>query len=139
MNPSPRARHRRAPKKTGLLALAGLALAVQAAEPVVETASQRALFDSYQMCAALHLPEDFRQIRDAELSAGAATRLCRVERLALGGQFALDNPGTYETDRYLKAQQKRVVATLGGWITASTVGGASRPPTPPMAAMPPPR
>ena len=112
------------------LALCGLPALLHAAEPVSETASQRALFDSYQMCATLHLPEDFRQIRDPELSANAATRLCRVERLALGGQFALDNPGTYETDRYLKAQQKRVVATLGSWITASTAGTAPHPLTP---------
>ena len=113
-----------------LLAPCGMALIAHAAEPLTNTVSQRALFDSYQMCATLHLPEDFRQIRDPEASAQAALRLCRLERLALAGQFALDNPGTRETDRYLKTQQKRIVATLGHWITASTTGVAPHPMTP---------
>jgi len=113
-----------------VLAAAGFSPGANAAEPLTDTASQRAFFDSYQMCATLHLPEDFRQIRDPESSAGAAMRLCRVERLALAGQFALDNPGTFETDRYLKTRQKRIVATLGDWIAASTTGSAPHPPVP---------
>ena len=117
--------------KPFLMAAAGLSLCAHAADPVMDTASQRALFDSYQMCASLHLPEDFRQIRDPEQSVNAAIRLCRVERLALAGQFALDNPGTTETDRYLKSRQKRIVATLGSWITASSPAGAPHPLTPP--------
>jgi hypothetical protein len=112
------------------LGLMCLVANVQAAEPAADTAGQRALFDSYQMCATLHLPEDFRQIRDPESSATAATGLCRVERLALAGQFALDNPGTQETARYLATQRKRVIATLGNWIIASTTGSPPHPLTP---------
>ncbi|MCZ2497324.1 hypothetical protein GN316_11180 [Xylophilus sp. Kf1] len=115
----------------GLVALAGLPRAALSAEPVVDIALQRALFDSYQMCATLQLPENFRQIRDPGASAATAARQCRVERLAVAGQFALDNPGTQETARYLATQQKRVALALGNWILASPNGTAPHPLTPP--------
>ena len=84
-----------------------------------DTALQRALFDSFQMCATLHLPEDFRRIRDPAGSARSAADACRREGLALAGQFALDNPGSRQVDVFFRLQHKRVVDSLSDWIAAS--------------------
>jgi hypothetical protein len=87
-----------------------------------DTAAQRTLFDSFQMCAALQLPEDFGRIRDPAGSARSAADACRREGLALAGQFALENPGSRQVEAFFKLQHKRVVDILGDWISASTRG-----------------
>ena len=109
-----------------------------AAQGPDDTASQRALFDSFQMCATLHLPEDFRRIRAPADSARSAADACRRECLALAGQFALDNPGSRQVDVFFRLQHKRVVDSLSDWIAASSkavtphpLSASGRPPAPP--------
>ena len=117
---------------TALLVLSGCwpLSSARAVEPLPDTASQRALFGTFQMCAALGLPENLKAIKDADAAAATAATKCRTERLALAGQFALDNPGSRQIGRFMEAQHQRVVDILSDWIEASAGGDAPHPSTP---------
>lgn len=103
-----------APLVFSVLLTAGLS--AHAAAPLVDTSAQRIAFDAFQLCAQLHLPENFAKVVDAQLAAAAAIANCREEELTLAGQFALENPGTGGTREFLESQRRLVTTDLVEWI-----------------------
>lgn len=77
----------------------------------------RGAHEKYRTCATLSLPDNFANIANPRHAAERALDLCQKKRLALAGQFALDNPGTRKTADYVDGVRVRMVADLATWIT----------------------
>ncbi|QHI96862.1 hypothetical protein GT347_01955 [Xylophilus rhododendri] len=77
----------------------------------------RAAAERYRVCAALSLPDNFSKVGNPRHAADKALTLCQKKRLALAGQYALDNPGTRSTGEYVDGVTERVARDLAGWIT----------------------
>jgi len=94
----------------------GISVAAFAAPPLLDTSGQRIAIDAYQLCAQLNLPENFARAPDAQRAAAAAVDRCREEELVLAGQFALENPGTSQTQEFMQAQRRVAVTGLVAWM-----------------------
>ena len=97
-------------------ACAGMSVAAFAAPPLLDTSGQRIAIDAYQLCAQLNLPENFARAPDPQRAAAAAVDHCREEELVLAGQFALENPGTTQTQEFMRAQRRAAVTGLAAWM-----------------------
>lgn len=98
------------------LCLLGAGLQARAAPLLLDTSGQRIAFDAYHLCAQLHLPDNFATITDLHQVATDAANRCPEEALTLAGQFALENPGTNQTQEFLAGQKRLVATRLVEWI-----------------------
>ena len=96
-----------------------LALPVLAAQPLIDTSGQRIALDAYQMCAQLHLPDDFSIIQDVQHTVAVAVDACQAERMTLAGQFALENPGTTQTLEFINSHRRGVMAKLAEFVRST--------------------
>ena len=103
------------PAKT-LLLTTGLALLAGSAIAAPESAGLRDAVETYRTCATLALPDNFSAVDDPRRAAEAALDRCRKQRLALAGQFALENPGTRKTAEYVDGMRQRLVNDLATWV-----------------------
>lgn len=82
-----------------------------------DSAALRAATETYRTCATLSLPDNFAKVGNTRLAAETALDLCNKKRLALAGQFALDNPGTRKTGEYVDGVRQRLAVDLSTWMT----------------------
>jgi len=92
------------------------AVRLSCAAPVQDSEGLRAAHESYRTCATLQLPDNFARVPSPKAAADAAVERCEKQRLALAGQFALDNPGTRATGAYIDTARQRVAADLANWM-----------------------
>jgi hypothetical protein len=97
----------------GLISVVGACSAAAAAD----SAALRAANETYRTCATLSLPDNFSKVGNPRLAAEAALDLCQKKRLAVAGQFALDNPGTRKTGEYVEGVRQRLAVDLATWMT----------------------
>ena len=97
----------------GLAGAAGTCSAAAAADSAALLAAQ----DTYRTCATISLPDNFSKVVNTRLAAETALDLCQKKRLALAGQFALDNPGTRKTGEYVDGVRQRLATDLSTWIS----------------------
>ena len=105
---------------TGVLLLStGATWAATAAVPLVpQTASPelKREVEAYRLCTTISLPSDFKRVKDSAAAVAVALEKCKRQRLAVAGQFALDNPGTPRTKAFVDELSVRMVEDLSGWI-----------------------
>lgn len=82
-----------------------------------DSAALRAANETYRTCATLSLPDNFSKVGNTRLAAETALDLCQKKRLAVAGQFALDNPGTRKTGEYVDGVRQRLAVDLATWMT----------------------
>jgi len=97
----------------GLIGTVGSSSTAAAAD----SADLRAASETYRTCATLSLPDNFANVGNTRLAAETALDLCQKKRLALAGQFALDNPGTRKTGEYVDGVRQRLVTDLSTWMS----------------------
>ncbi len=90
-----------------------------AAQPMVDTSGQRIALDAYQLCAQLHLPDNFGAIKDVQHTVAVAVDACQAERMTLAGQFALENPGTTQTLEFINNHRRRVMSNLADFVRST--------------------
>ena len=81
-----------------------------------ESDAVRAATERYRTCATLSLPDNLQTIANPRVAAERALDLCQKKRLALVGQYALDNPGTRRTAEFADDVRRRVAGDLAAWI-----------------------
>jgi hypothetical protein len=104
--------------KSVILSLAMLLSVAQASDAAAsaESPDMRLATERYRTCATLSLPENFAKIGDPRDAAEKALDRCHKKRLALAGQYALDNPGTRRAGDYVDGVRLRLTGDLATWI-----------------------
>lgn len=96
-----------------------------AAPPLLDTSGQRIALDAYQLCAQLHLPDNFAAIKDVQRAVAIAVDACPTERMTLAGQFALENPGTTQTLEFINNHRRGVMSNLTDFVRSTGQRGAA--------------
>ncbi len=86
---------------------------------MIDTSGQRIALDAYQLCAQLHLPENFGAIKDVQRTVEASVDACQTERMILAGQFALENPGTAQTLDFINGHRRGVMSNLADFVRST--------------------
>jgi len=112
---------RRALPLLGVLAASqALMPAAASAQPVPpEMAWSPALVrevQAWRICARLHLPPDFQDVRDSSAAVAVALEKCRRQRHVVAGRYALDYPGTFQTQAFVDGVQIQLMEELSTWL-----------------------
>ena len=111
-----------------LAALARLALLALAAGQAGHAAPPSPLDESveqYRLCIAMNLSPNMLAVKDAASATQVASQKCGRARLELAGRFALDNPGSRDTQAYVDGVTTRLLADLSMWVENVQAGRES--------------
>lgn len=108
-----------------LCSAAFIALCPTHAARATDTASLDETVERYRLCIAMSLSPEMLKVKDAASATQVASQKCGGPRLELAGQFALDHPGTRQTQEYVDAVTTKLLADLSMWVENVQAGRES--------------